>query len=253
MQHILPKGKNKNKQNLKSYNAKLKNQYLFVIQSIGYDIYSTKIWQRYIKFLKVTKLATNHNQFDGDFLNELRKLYRIILRRPLSSMDQLYDEYLLWEGKHAPRLKSELVKILLPGYEQAKKIYYEWCQHRRGILFHLNAVPSCTNLTSRLRDYRQIELWKRLIAWEMLNKLNNDEKKYLHRMSLVFKQALMPLRLYPDIWLLYIEFSIEFPLSKNKDFNTQNLFQSAITTIPNCVLLRILFCEYLERHHTMQV
>lgn len=241
------------------FQRKMEDAFAYVLQCIGYDFWSMKIWRRYLEFRqqcqqrKQLKNGRRMDEIDGDFLNSMRRLYGTILHRPMHGLDKLWNDYKIWEQKYAPRLASQLILKLRPNFDRAKQLYCEWNDYRRGIRFHLHAVPVINDVRITQIHCTQIALWRDLISWEMKNYSKNPVRKYLERVTLVFKQALMVLRLYPDIWLMFIEFAKKFPNSKNEDLNVKKLFKTAVQTVSKCVLLRILYCEYLEFTNAKEV
>lgn len=74
---------------------------------------------------------------------------------------------------------------------------------------------------------RQVELWRKWIQWEKDDPLvlkNEDVAAYRARIIYVFKQAVMALRFWPEIWFEASEFCFQNELEKEgNDFLTQGI------------------------------
>ena len=74
---------------------------------------------------------------------------------------------------------------------------------------------------------RQVELWKRWIQWEKDDPLvlkDEDVAAYRARVIYVFKQAVMALRFWPDLWFEASEFCFQNELEKEgNDFLSQGI------------------------------
>ena len=51
-----------------------------------------------------------------------------------------------------------------------------------------------------------MRLWQKLIDWEKSNPLKLEDNEVPARVVFVYRQALMVLRLYPNVWLSYLNF-----------------------------------------------
>jgi cleavage stimulation factor subunit 3 len=92
---------------------------------------------------------------------------------------------------------------------------------------------------------RQVEIWKRWIQWEKDDPLvlkEEDPAAYKARILYVFKQAIMALRFWPEIWFDASEFCFREGLEKEgNDFLTQG-----IAANPESCLLAFKHADRLE-------
>ncbi|ETO20249.1 hypothetical protein RFI_16968 [Reticulomyxa filosa] len=103
------------------------------------------------------------------------------------------------------------------------------------------------------RNYQQVQLWERLVEFERSNPQTLEQKELLSRLEFTFRQALMATRNYPDIWslffflflflLLYVDFEMN---SWNSIERTEKVFEHALQAIPDCVLLHLVYADFLE-------
>lgn len=133
-----------------------------------------------------------------------------------------------------------------------KDIYRERRKYYRGIsLNHLLIKSSYLNNNSystikQDRDYNQIILWYNLIEYELKNKQNLTVNRFLSRIEYTFKKAMMVIRNYPDIWLMYIDFKKKYYIKEPQWRNILPVYQQACKTLPKCLFLHLEYCEYLE-------
>lgn len=96
------------------------------------------------------------------------------------------------------------------------------------------------------QDYlQQVEMWKRWIQWEIEDPLvlkGEELEIYQKRVLFVYKQAVMALRFWPEIWVEAAEWCISNGLEQDgKDFLTQG-----VAANPESCLLAFKHADYLE-------
>lgn len=82
----------------------------------------------------------------------------------------------------------------------------------------------------------QLEIWKKWIRWEKedhLELMDEDRKAYQGRIILVYKQALMALRFWPEMWFDAAEFSYSEGL---EDVGNDFLAQGSAANPESCLL-----------------
>lgn len=85
---------------------------------------------------------------------------------------------------------------------------------------------------------RQVELWKRWIEWEKDDPLvlkDEDDAAYKKRILFVYKQALMALRFWPDMW----HDAAEFCFSTDQEQEGDEFLKQGIAANPESVLLAL--------------
>lgn len=99
----------------------------------------------------------------------------------------------------------------------------------------------------------QVELWKKWIAWEKDDPLvlkDDEPQVYKQRVLYCYKQALMALRFWPEIWVDAATWSLEHEVrdSESKPVGTELLLQG-ITANPESVLLAFKHADHIEAHY----
>lgn len=98
----------------------------------------------------------------------------------------------------------------------------------------------------------QVELWKKWIAWEKEDPLvleEDEPKVYQQRVIYCYKQALMALRFWPEIWMDAAEWCYTKDIRENeKEFGTDFLVQG-IDANPESVLLALKHADRVEANY----
>lgn len=99
-------------------------------------------------------------------------------------------------------------------------------------------------------EYReQVELWKRWIAWEKEDPLvlqEDEPKVFSQRIMYCYKQALMALRFWPEMWVDAAEWCYQNDIRENDaEMGTQFLVQG-IAANPQSVLLALKYADRIE-------
>lgn len=92
---------------------------------------------------------------------------------------------------------------------------------------------------------QQVELWKKWISWEQEDPLvlkSEDPQAYNKRVLYVFKQALMALRFWPEIWVIAADWCFSNGLDKDGD----DFLNDGITANPESCLLAFKRADRLE-------
>ena len=103
-------------------------------------------------------------------------------------------------------------------------------------------------------EYRhQVQLWKRWIAWEKEDPLvlkDDEPEVFKQRVLYCYKQALMALRFWPEIWVDAAAWCLENDVrdSENKPVGTDLLLQG-IAANPESVLLALKHADHIEAHY----
>ena len=91
----------------------------------------------------------------------------------------------------------------------------------------LAALPPALGFDGDVEYTRQVELWKKWIEWEKDDPLelkDDDLPGYKARILFVYKQSLMALRFWPEMWYEAAEFCFTVGLeSEGNDFLTQGM------------------------------
>lgn len=103
------------------------------------------------------------------------------------------------------------------------------------------------------QDFKdQVEMWKKWIAWEKEDPLvlkADEPKAYTQRVIYCYKQALMALRFWPEIWVDAAEWSFQNDVKDSeKDLGT-DLIHQGIRANPESVLLALKHADHIEANY----
>lgn len=106
-------------------------------------------------------------------------------------------------------------------------------------------LPPAPGFEGDLEYLLQVDLWKKWIAWEQEDPLAlklDELDEYKKRILYVYKQAVMPLRFWPEIWLDAAEWCYANSLIKDGDM----FLNDGITANPESCLLAFKKADRLE-------
>ncbi|KAM0196851.1 hypothetical protein ACHAPA_009988 [Fusarium lateritium] len=225
--------------------------YEFVIDNIGVDRDSGNIWQDYVQFVKNAPGQIGGTGWqDQQKMDQLRKVYQRAIAVPMLTVNSLWKEYDQFEMGLNKMTGRKFIQERSPGYMSAKSANIALdniTRHlRRTNLPRLPPAPGF-NGDQEFRD--QVEMWKKWIAWEKEDPLvlrTDEPKTYNQRVLYVYKQALMALRFWPEIWVDAAEWCFQNDIRENdKEMGTEMLLEG-IRANRESVLLALKHADHIE-------
>ncbi|KAI0024006.1 suppressor of forked protein-domain-containing protein [Xylariomycetidae sp. FL0641] len=192
----------------------INQSYEFVLDNIGQDRDAGTIWQDYIQFLKSGPGQAGGGSWqDQQKMDILRKAYQRATCIPTPVLNVLwreYDQFELGLNKMAGR---KFLQERSPSYMTARTANIHLENITRGLnRTNLPRLPPAPGFEGDQEYLQQVRLWKSWIAWEKEDPLvikSEDPATYQHRVSYVYKQALMALRFWPEMWVEAAEWCFE--------------------------------------------
>lgn len=225
--------------------------YEFVLDHIGVDRDAGDIWQDYIQFIKSGPGQIGGTGWqDQQKMDQMRKAYHRAICIPMSSINNLWKEYDQFEMSLNKVTGRKFIQERSPGYMSAKSgniALDNICRNlKRTTLPRLPPVPGFEGD----QEYReQVESWKKWIAWEKEDPLvlkEEEPKVFTQRILYCYKQALMALRFWPEMWVDAAEWCYQNDIRENeKEMGTEFLTQG-IAANPESVLLALKRADRLE-------
>ncbi|OAA73596.1 Suppressor of forked [Cordyceps fumosorosea ARSEF 2679] len=225
--------------------------YEFVIDNIGIDRDSGDIWLDYVQFIRNGPgLIGGTGWQDQQKMDQLRKVYHRAIAVPMSTVNTLWKEYDQFEMGLNKVTGRKFIQERSPGYMSAKSgniaLDNITKSLRRVSLPRLPPAPGFNGDT----EYReQVDLWTKWIAWEKDDPLvlkEEDPKAYTQRVMYCYKQALMALRFWPEMWVDAAEWCFQNDIrEKETELGTQFLVQG-IAANPQSVLLALKYADRIE-------
>ena len=234
--------------------------YEFVIDNIGLDKDSGKIWAEYIQFIKFGPGTVGGSQWqDQQKMDQLRKAYQRAICVPIANVNMLWKEYDQFEMGLNKTTGRKYLSDKSPSYMSAKSANTALENITRGLQrTNLPRLPPAPGFDGDQEYLEQVELWKKWIAWEKSDPLDladdKDQPGLLQKRILyAYNQALMALRFWPEMWVEAAHWCIEKNVTTvennvTKDGNTNGLqfLVRGIEANPESVLLAFKHADLIE-------
>ncbi|KAK9355531.1 hypothetical protein V1523DRAFT_344618 [Lipomyces doorenjongii] len=177
-----------------------------VVSKVGIDVRSGKIWKDYIDFIKSSPdgQSTWETQQKMDLL---RKVFQRVVCIPVENLENLWQDYNLFENSLNKTTARKFLADRAPAYMTARSCLKE-LQQTSGALDR-NLIP--VRPRWRESELAQLGLWNKWISWELNDPLGftaedgkggmpGGKEHLVERVLYAYRQALQPLRFYPQIW-----------------------------------------------------
>ena len=231
--------------------------YEFVLDNVGIDKDSGSIWSDYIQFIRHSPgVAGDTTWQGGQKMDLLRKTYTRAISVPISNVNTLWKEYDQFEMGLNKTTGRKFLAERSPAYMSAKSANTALDNITRGLQrTNLPRLPPAPGFEGDEEYMSQVELWKKWIAWEKSDPLDlkTDEPDLLQKRILYcYKQALMALRFWPEMWVDAAEWCFDNAITKDGvdvglDFLTQG-----IAANPESVLLALKHADRIEETHPVE-
>ncbi|KAK8041407.1 mRNA 3'-end-processing protein RNA14 [Apiospora phragmitis] len=225
--------------------------YEFVLDNIGHDRDSGKMWHDYIQFIK-----SGPGQIDGkgwqdmQKMDVLRKAYQRAICIPMSNLNILWKEYDQFElginkvacsGSKIPTGEIAFVYVGTERQHPSRKL------HPRLAEDYNPPTPPATGFEG---DQGYLEQVDRLEKDDPLALKTDEPETYKSRVIHVYKQALMALRFWPELWVDAAEWCFDNGVlgKDGSDLGLQFLVDG-ITANPESALLALKHADRIESTH----
>ncbi|KAF2685690.1 Suf-domain-containing protein [Lentithecium fluviatile CBS 122367] len=196
--------------------------YEFVLDSMGIDINSGKIWTDYIELLKTGPgMLGGSNWQDMQKMDSLRKAYQRAIAVPTNATLEIWREY--------DRFEMNLNKVTGRKYLQEKSASYVTARSAINVLDNITKgvnrttlpkLPPAPGFDGADEYARQVQAWKHWIEWEKNDPLEikeDDRALYNKRILYLYKNASMALRFWPELWYDAAEWCYQNSLNTEGD------------------------------------
>ncbi|RAL59998.1 hypothetical protein DID88_000624 [Monilinia fructigena] len=230
-----------------SARATVSQAYDFVLANIGIDRDSGKIWQDYIQFIRSAPGSIGGSSWqDQQKMDQLRKVYQRAICVPMSNVNELWKQYDQFEMGLNKMTGRKFLQERSPNYMTARSANTALDNLTRGLQrTTLPRLPPAFGFEGDQEYLHQLELWKKWISWEQEDPLvlKADElDAYKQRILYVYKQAVMALRFWPEIWVDAAEWCFNNNLEKEGD----SFLADGIIANPESCLLAFKKADRLE-------
>lgn len=226
----------------------------FVIDNIGLDKDSGKIWAEYIQFLKSGPGSVGGSQWqDQQKMDQLRKAYQRSIVVPIANVNTLWKEY--------GEFEMGLNKLTGRKYLTEKSTSYMSAKSANTALENITRrldrttlprLPPAGGFEGHLEYMEQVDIWKKWIEWEKSDPLDLKDdtsagNPYQKRILYVYRQSLMALRFWPELWVDAAQWCFDNNIS-TAEGQPQGLefLTKGIEANPESVLLAFRHADYIE-------
>ncbi|KAI9894252.1 MAG: mRNA 3'-end-processing protein rna14 [Vezdaea aestivalis] len=221
--------------------------YDFVLDNVGNDPESGQLWQEYIHFVRSGPGTPGGAAWqDQQKMDQLRKAYQRAICVPNQYTTTFWKEYNSFETSLNKQTGRKFLQDKSPSYVSAQTAYKAWQAKCRGLQrTTLAKLPPADGFDGSLEYTAQVALWKTWISWEKEDQLalkDEDLKAFNNRILYVYKQALMALRFWPQMWYDAAEYCFQSGLDTEGD---EFLVQGIIAN-PESLLLAFRRADRLE-------
>src|SRR5690348_9243390 len=130
-------------------------------------------------------------------MDAMRRVFQKAVCIPLNNIENIWRDYDSFENGLNKLTAKKFLQERSAGYMTARMMWKELRKLTDGI--NRNLLPRPVKWTER--ELHQLEQWKRYIRWEQSNPLNFEDTSALSaRVAWTYKQALLSMRFYPEIW-----------------------------------------------------
>ncbi|KAF1950227.1 hypothetical protein CC80DRAFT_578528 [Byssothecium circinans] len=223
--------------------------YEFVLDNVGMDPDAGKIWTDYIEVLKSGPgILGGSNWQDMQKMDTLRKVYQRAIAVPTHATMDIWKDY--------DRFEMNLNKATGRKHLQDKSALYMTARSTINALqgnylrnIHrttLPKLPPAPGFDGAEEFSKQVHAWKAWIEYEKnddpLDIKEDDRALYNKRILYIYKNALMALRFWPEMWYEAAEWSYQNDLKDEGD----KFLEEGIKANPESCLLAFRMAAQIE-------
>lgn len=169
--------------------------YDFALEKIGMDLHSFSIWSDYVQFLRGVEAAGSFAE--NQKITAVRRVYQKAVLTPIIGIEILWKEYIQFEQNINPIISEKMSLERSRDYMNARRVAKELEFVTKGLNRNLPAIPP----TLTKEEVRQVELWKKYIAFEKSNPLRSEDTALVtRRVMFATEQCLLVLNHHPAVW-----------------------------------------------------
>lgn len=172
--------------------------YRYTLDKVGIDPNAIGIYNDYIQFLKDRDVDGSY--LDSQRITAVRKAYQEGVLNPMFHIDTLWKEYIAFEQSINTIIAEKMVQDRSRDHMNARRVAKEWEVTIRGLNRSWPATPPSFSSD----ESRQLDIWRRYVAWEKSNPLRTENNHILtRRISYAYKQYLLCFGHHPNAWHEY--------------------------------------------------
>lgn len=242
--------------NAASFKEKMAKAYDYALDHIGIDNLSYPIWNEYVHFLK--NVDATGSYAENQKITATRKIYQRGIVNPMANIEQFWKEYVQYEQSINPIIADKMTNDRAKEYMKARQVASEYQVVTRGLNRNAPSVPPVGSAD----EVRQVEGWRRYIAWEKGNPLKSEEEsEVVRRVVFAYEQAILCLGHHPNIWYEYASFLEEHAKSLGEKADSAKKFMDDAATVYERainsllranILLHVAYADFEEARNRKQ-
>ncbi|KAL8716739.1 MAG: hypothetical protein Q9225_005956 [Loekoesia sp. 1 TL-2023] len=182
--------------------------YEVALENIGIDKDSGYLWQEYIQFLKSRPGNVGGTTWqEQQKMDQMRKAYQQAIKVPTQATQALWKEYDQFEMSINKNTGRKFLQEESPAYMTARSSYIALSNITRNLRrTTLPSLPPALGFDGDREYVEQLDIWKQWIKWEKDDPLvlregkEEERKQWRDRVVFVYKQAVMAMRFWPEMW-----------------------------------------------------
>ncbi|EXJ63028.1 hypothetical protein A1O7_03472 [Cladophialophora yegresii CBS 114405] len=225
----------------------INDSFSFALKTIGMDKESGPLWQDYINFLKTGPGTVGGTGWqDAAKVDTLRAAYQKAIAVPTAATTALWKEYDAFETGLSKINGRKYLQEKSPVYMTARTAYTQLQNLTRDLKRTSKPrLPPAAGFEGHAEYMQQVSLWKQWIDWEKEDNLvlkDEDLALYRSRILFTYKQALMALQFWPEMWYD----AVDFCLTNGLENDGMKLLNHGIAANPESPLLAFKLADRIE-------
>ena len=211
------------------------------------DKNSGRLWQEYVDFIKTGPGVVGGNDWqDKSKMDALRSAYQRAIAVPTSSLNALWKEYDIFETQSNKVNGRKNLQERSPSYMTARSAFTQLQNITKDL--DRTSRPKLPPLAGCVGDTEfsyQVSLWRQWLQWEKDDNLvlkDEDLAVYQSRILFVYKQAVMALQFWPEMWFD----AAEFCLSAGLETEASKFLKDGAAANPESCLLTFKISDRIE-------
>lgn len=218
------------------------------------------IWKQYLAYVKAwipnPALNTDHALAQKQMVH-LRSIYKRLVTHPMLGLDQLWQEYELFERGQNEALAAALIAEYAPKYQHARNVYLDRNRVYTTADLQMNRLATLPvdiddedYAVKMVEEHRLLSMWKRRCAYERTNPERLGQEELVRRIRQAYKDFVCTCTRHPEAWHMWSTWELLQPTSKDaaKAECAIAVLQSAQFHIGDCTLLAHAESQVLELH-----
>ncbi|KAF2815523.1 uncharacterized protein BDZ99DRAFT_550397 [Mytilinidion resinicola] len=194
----------------------------FVLGNVGIDKDAGNLWQEYLSFIKSAPGShTSGDWQDLQKMDRMRKAYQRAICIPTQQVQNIWKQYDQFEMGLNKAAGRKFLQEKSAAYMTARSANIKLENITKDLIRTTRPhLPPAPGFDGDVEYLHQVEIWKNWISWEKEDPLvlkEDDPPAFHQRVLYAYKQALMALRFWPEMWYDAAEFCYQNDLVQEGD------------------------------------